>query len=396
MHNQYKLTEAINEIKVQIQQLKVHTNNNQLSISKLMTLPQIAQSKSDNDGFESHQLNKKNDEYQVANELQEEERTLQHAIKRLDSLTYQFQKHQTETSIVITELLDLCETRNTPTQNDHILRENTLPKETNEALKAELLEYKSTITQINAKVTTAENETASLLTVIRVLNEDRAVTISPKQGKEIISPSRTNSDVASASQPAIIDHNISLNNRYSCLDTANGDKASMDGNGYAATHSKQKESDVVEVISSASTGVSQQQGNTDNTGNNNTTLQPTNSNNNHSNKTSTVKTVRENNDKRAARDSPIILIGDSIVKNINPGKISKRRVGKRTFPGKNAEEIKSEINFISTEPNPSHVIIHAGTNNIPNDTVGECVENIENLANCVEQIFPNSLIGLSI
>ena len=229
-----------------------------------------------------------------------------------------------------------------------------------------------------------------------MLNEDRAVTISPKQGKEIISPSRTNSDVASASQPAIIDHNISLNNRYSCLDTENGDKASVDGNGYAATHSKQKESDVVEVISSASTGVSQQQGNTDNTGNNNTTLQPTNSNNNHSNKTSTVKTVRENNDKRAARDSPIILIGDSIVKNINPGKISKRRVGKRTFPGKNAEEIKSEINFISTEPNPSHVIIHAGTNNIPNDTVGECVENIENLANCVEQIFPNSLIGLSI
>ena len=75
----------------------------------------------------------------------------------------------------------------------------------------------------------------------------------------------------------------------------------MDGDGYAATHSKQKESDVIEVISNASTGVSQQQGNTDNTGNNNTTLQPTNSNNNHSNKTSTVKTVRENNDKRVAR-----------------------------------------------------------------------------------------------
>ena len=186
----------------------------------------------------------------------------------------------------------------------------------------------------------------------------------------------------------IIDHNIILNKRYSCLNTENGDKASMDGDGYAATHSKQKESDVIEVISNASTCVSQQQGNTDNTGNNNTTLQPKNSNSNHSNKTSTVKTVRENNDKRVARDSPIILIGDSIVKNINPRKISKIRVVKRTFPGKNAEEIKSE-------PNPSHVIIHAGTNNIPNDTVGECVENIENLANCVEHIFPNSLIGLS-
>lgn len=108
-----------------------------------------------------------------------------------------------------------------------------------------------------------------------MLNEDRAVTISPKRRKEIISSSRANSDVASASQPVIIDHNISLNNRYSCLDTENGEKASMDGDGYAATHSKQKESDVTEVISNASTAVSQQQGNTDN---NNTTLQPTNSN----------------------------------------------------------------------------------------------------------------------
>lgn len=124
MHNQ-KLTEAINEVKIQIQQLRVHTKNNQLSISKLMTLPQFAQSKSDSGGFESHQLNQKNDEHQVANESHEDQQTLQHAIKRLDSLTHQFQKHQTETSIVITELLDVCETRNTPTQNDHILKHLT-------------------------------------------------------------------------------------------------------------------------------------------------------------------------------------------------------------------------------------------------------------------------------
>ena len=123
--------------------------------------------------------------------------------------------------------------------------------------------------------------------------------------------------------------------------------------------------------------------------NNNTTPQqqydPTtiNSNNNRSNKTSTVKTVRENNDKRVTRNSPIIFIGDSIVKSINPRKISKRRVVKRTFPGKNAEEIKSEINSISIP------------NDISNNTVRECVKNIKNLANCVEQRFPNSLYGLS-
>ena len=235
---------------------------------------------------------------------------------------------------------------------------------------------------MKAKLTTAESEIASLLTVIRVLNEDRAGTTSSKRRKELNSSSCANLDVES--QP--VDHNIRLNNRYSCLDTENEYKASMDRDGYAA-HPRQNELDVIEVISNVSMGVFQQQGNSGN--NNNTTPQqqydPTtiNSNNNRSNKTSTVKTVRENNDKRVTRNSPIIFIGDSIVKSINPRKISKRRVVKRTFPGKNAEEIKSEINSISIP------------NDISNDTVRECVKNIENLANCVEQRFPNSLYGLS-
>ena len=114
----------------------------------------------------------------------------------------------------------------------------------------------------------------------------------------------------------------------------------MDGDGYAATHPRQKESDVIEVISDASMGVSQQQGNSGD--NNNTTPQQQydpitiNSNNNRLNNTSTAITVRGNNDKRVTRDTPIILFGDSIVKNINPRKISKRRVVKRTFPSKNA------------------------------------------------------------
>ena len=94
-------------------------------------------------------------------------------------------------------------------------------------------------------------------------------------------------------------------------------------------------------------------------------------------------------------DSPIILIGDSIIKNINPRKISKRQIIKRTFPGKTAEEIKPEINTIPSETAPSHVIIHAGTNNLPTNSVRETVKHIEELANCVKQRFPSSQIGLS-
>ena len=103
----------------------------------------------------------------------------------------------------------------------------------------------------------------------------------------------------------------------------------------------------------------------------------------------------ENDEQRVIRDYSNIIIGNSTFKNINRGKISMRRVVKRALPAKYVEEMQSEINSISSEPNLSHVIIFAGTNNIPNDTVWECVKNIRNLANCFQQRFPNSLIGLS-
>jgi hypothetical protein len=104
----------------------------------------------------------------------------------------------------------------------------------------------------------------------------------------------------------------------------------------------------------------------------------------------------ENNQaKKSNSDSPIVLIGDSIVKNINPKKISKKNVIKRTFPGKNAEEIKHEIKSIPTNSTPSHVIIHVGTNNLPINTADECVKNIEDLAHSAKARFPGSRIALS-
>ena len=36
--------------------------------------------------------------------------------------------------------------------------------------------------------------------------------------------------------------------------------------------------------------------------------------------------------------------------------------------------------------NPSHVIIHAGTNNLPTDSVRECAKHVEVLAKCIRKI----------
>ena len=72
-------------------------------------------------------------------------------------------------------------------------------------------------------------------------------------------------------------------------------------------------------------------------------------------------TAKPNNERT------ILIIGDSIIKHIDPRKISKRRVIKRTFPGKTANDIKAEIKSIKVDSPHSHIIVHAGTNDIPVD-----------------------------
>lgn len=92
-------------------------------------------------------------------------------------------------------------------------------------------------------------------------------------------------------------------------------------------------------------------------------------------------------------DGSILLIGDSIIKNIHPRKLSRRKVNKRTFPGKTAEEIISEVKNIKSDP--SHIILHAGTNNLPVNNPSVCIKKIESLAININKKFPNSTIGLS-
>jgi hypothetical protein len=72
----------------------------------------------------------------------------------------------------------------------------------------------------------------------------------------------------------------------------------------------------------------------------------------------------ENSKDTDYRSSEIVLIGDSIIKHIDPKKLAKRKVSKYAYPGKSAEDIEAELRTIKVNSTPSHIIIHAGTNNI--------------------------------
>ena len=95
------------------------------------------------------------------------------------------------------------------------------------------------------------------------------------------------------------------------------------------------------------------------------------------------------------RESQIVIIGDSIIKHIIPKKISSRNVTKITFPGKTADEMSNQLDQIKLKSTPSHIIIHALTNNLPVDTAETGAEKVGPLASNLKIKFPTSRIGIS-
>ena len=74
---------------------------------------------------------------------------------RLDSLTHIFEKHQTESNVVL---------------------KNASLRQENRSLTKDLDRCKCIVSELNQKLTNAENDKASLLPAIRPLNEGRVFT----------------------------------------------------------------------------------------------------------------------------------------------------------------------------------------------------------------------------
>ena len=77
-------------------------------------------------------------------------------------------------------------------------------------------------------------------------------------------------------------------------------------------------------------------------------------------------------------------------------KLSQRHVHKFSYPGKTTAEIAEAVDNIAVaSADPSHVIIHTGTNNLSSESADSCVADIKSLVLKVKSKFPNSSIGLS-
>ena len=68
---------------------------------------------------------------------------------------------------------------------------------------------------------------------------------------------------------------------------------------------------------------------------------------------------------------------------------------KFSYPGKTVGEIAEVVDSIAVASDPSHVIIHTGTNNLPSEPAESCVTETKSLALKVKNKFPNSSVGIS-
>ena len=94
----------------------------------------------------------------------------------VDVLSNEFEKRKSETTIVMNELVDVREIRNDQMRvNHHAAQENDSLKKRKQGFKIfDLQKLESLLTETSSKLSVAENEKASLVAVIRLLNEDCA------------------------------------------------------------------------------------------------------------------------------------------------------------------------------------------------------------------------------
>ena len=84
-----------------------------------------------------------------------------------------------------------------------------------------------------------------------------------------------------------------------------------------------------------------------------------------------------------------------MIKHVDPKKFSKKKVYKYTYTGETAESISAKMSDLNAQIQPSHAIIHVGTNNIPIDSTEDCALKIGNLATNLKEKFPHAKIAVS-
>ena len=311
--------------------------------------------------------------------------SLEMSIKSLNGQMQALKEEFTDNLITInrsllehSEQLKELQSPNADSELRRLKLENSDLRKENDQLTERINNLSYILADLQDKAKCAEEEKASLVTTIRLLYKDLG-------GNQ---PAHAHYHFVETTQP--------LNQPL--VDQTDGDKA-LNPEQLRSVYPEIPTQNSFSVLNVEETSDDDHQ-----TTSKNTTKKTQRNQNNQSEgeKRSNTDSLRTNSGSLKENDSAegkptVVLVGDSMIKNINPRKLSRKRVNKFTFPGKRAEEIATEIKIINmpAESRATHVIIHAGTNNLSTDTGDECIKNIKVLCASVKEKFPKAKIGVS-
>ncbi|CAB4044712.1 Furin, partial, partial [Paramuricea clavata] len=262
----------------------------------------------------------------------------------------------------------------------NVIKRNRLLKEENKALQTEITKCKDTLTELNTKLTDTESEKSSLLTVIRLLNEEQAtVMCSNKDESSQAQQTRSSWQIAGRKTTSqSVGHHINLSNKYSTLQIEDDDEAVMSGDA----------------------------------GNNQTVVPKMTPTIDHEKKRRLKNTLRNIQDTKQnslptsnQRDTiqpkkqqcDVAFVGDSMIKHVDVRKLrhgTNKQVTVRTFSGCRTDEMAHYIKP-TLALKPKQVIIHVGTNDLKTKSPAEIIYNLKNLGNQAKQENPRTGVSLS-
>jgi curved DNA-binding protein CbpA len=104
------------------------------------------------------------------------------------------------------------------------------------------------------------------------------------------------------------------------------------------------------------------------------------------------------NQKKSGKKKTVVVAGDSIVKDLIGGKMSKDDPNHfyvvKPFPGATLEDMKDFIKPL-TRKKPDKLILHVGTNNLKHNPPSEIAESIADLVTNIRTESPDTKVGIS-
>ena len=260
-------------------------------------------------------------------------------------------------------------------------KENHELKVENSALEERINNLSYILADLQGKVKHAEEEKASLITVIRLLNNNQVP--NDRVGEQIDANLAVDQDQQNRTSEHL-QPNIPVNNSFMVLNVEETNTVNNEPS--ISVYSKQQHTIQTKNVPTSKQNVSQSK-------------HPTKRHENQTkgkvgHNTKDKQEIPQNNKDQNKRK--IIIAGDSIIQHVHGWELSNCNVAVKSFSGSKIEDMQDYLKPLIRRK-PDEIILHIGTNNIRDSTSDPqtLADDIVNLADLINSSSPSTQISIS-